>query len=68
MNTTSASKQQSSKRLSFKPVLYLIAFTMVTLGKNIHLNKITRRSNDGAGDTKERGSKLSVPLRKHHKY
>ena len=36
--------------------------------KNIHLNKITRTSNDGAGDTKERGSKLSVPLRKHHKY
>ena len=52
--------------------IYLIAFTMITIlkktrGKNtFEQDKKTR--DEGAGHTTERGSKLSVPLRKIHKY
>ena len=62
--------------------IYLIAFTLITIlketkekkkKKNIYiyiyiLNKTQKTKDEGAGHTTERGSKLSVPLRKIHKY
>ena len=45
---------------------------MITILKKtrekIHLNKKQKTRVEGAGHTTERGSKLSVPLRKIHKY
>ena len=39
-----------------------------TREKKIHLNKTQKTRDEGAGHTTERGSKLTVPLRKKHKY
>ena len=51
---------------------YLIAFTMITVLKKTRekntFEKDTKTKDEGAGHTTERGSKLSVPLRKIHKY
>ena len=50
--------------------IYLIAMISMlkkTRGKK-HLNKTQKLRDEGAGHTTERGFKLSVPLRKIHKY
>ena len=57
-------------------LLYLIAFTLITIlketkEKNIYIyifEQDTKTKDGGAGHTTERGSKLSVPLREIHKY
>jgi len=38
------------------------------LGKKNTFEQDTKTKDEGAGHTTERGSKLSVPLRKIHKY
>ena len=54
--------------------IYLIALTLITIlketkEKNIYIfGQDTKTKDEGAGHTTERGSKLSVPLRKIHKY
>ena len=52
-------------------VIYLIAFTIITMLKKTRekqtLEQDTKTRDEGAGHTTERGSKLSVPLRKIHK-
>ena len=54
--------------------IYLIAFTLITIlketkeKKNIEQDTQKKTKDEGAGHTTERGSKLSVPLRKIHKY
>ena len=60
------------KRVYLLFIIYLIAFTIVTMlqktrGKNA-FEQDTKTRDEGAGHTTERGSKLSVPLRKIHKY
>ena len=52
--------------------IYLIAFTIITIlkktrGKNT-FEQDTKTTDEGAGHTTERGSKLSVPFRKIRKY
>ena len=53
-------------------IIYLIAFTMITMLKKTWekntFEQDTKTRDEGAGHTTERGSKLSVPLRKIHKY
>ena len=54
--------------------LFIFAFTLNTIlketkEKNIYIfEQDTKTKDEGAGHTTERGSKLSVPLRKIHKY
>ena len=51
--------------------IYLVAMISMlkkTRGKKKHLNKTQKRRDEGAGHTTKRGFKLSVPLRKVHKY
>ena len=51
---------------------HLIALTMITILKKTREKKTfeqaTKTKDEGAGHTTERGSTLSVPLRKMHKY
>ena len=63
----------SENILALFPVfIYLIAFTMIAILKKTRekntYEQDTKRRDEGAGHTTERGSKLSVPLRKIHKY
>ena len=48
--------------------IYLIAFTMITILKKTRekntFEQDTKTKDEGVGHTTERGSKLSVPLRK----
>ena len=52
--------------------IYLITFTMITILKKTRekntFEQDTKTKDEGAGHTTERGSKLSVPLCKIHKY
>ena len=52
--------------------IYLITFTMITILKKTRekntFEQDIKTKDEGAGHTTERGSKLSVPLRKIHKY
>ena len=41
---------------------------MITILKKTRGKQDTKTRDEGAGHTTERGSKLSVPLRKIHKY
>ena len=56
----------------FTCIYYLIAFIMITVLKKTRekntFEQDTKTRDEGAGHTTERGFKLSVPVRKMHKY
>ena len=66
---------------SYFSIYYLFIYLFIYLFNRFHLdyntkrdegkkilNKTQKTKDEGAGHTTERGSKLSVPLRKIHKY